>query len=47
VRKNPKREPWLAELLERKTVRVATVGLANKAARIAWAVMTRKKVYAV
>ena len=46
VRKDPKRQPWLAELLERKTVRVATVGLANKTARIAWAVMTRKEVYA-
>jgi transposase len=46
VRKAPKRQPWLAELLERKMVRVATVGLANKTARIAWAVMTRKEVYA-
>lgn len=46
VRKDPRRQHWLAELLERKTVRVATVGLANKTARIAWAVMTRKEVYA-
>jgi transposase len=46
VRKDPSRQPWLAALLERKTVRVATVGLANKTARIAWAVMTRKEVYA-
>ena len=46
VRKDPSRQPWLAQLLERKTVRVATVGLANKTARIAWAVMTRKEVYA-
>lgn len=43
VRKDPTRHPWPAGLLERKTVRVATVGLANKTARIAWAVMTRKK----
>jgi error-prone DNA polymerase len=31
--------------LERRPVRLATVALANKMARIAWAVMTRKEVY--
>jgi len=46
VRRDPRHQPWLASLLERKTVRVATVGLANKTARIAWAVMTRKETYA-
>jgi len=46
VRKDPTRHPWPDGSLERKTVRVATVGLANKTARIAWAFMTRKKVYA-
>ncbi len=46
VRKDSKCQSWLAELLERKTVRVATVCLANKTAWIAWAVMTRKEVYA-
>ena len=46
VRRDPRHQPWLASLLERKTVRVATVGLANKTARIAWAVMTRKEIYA-
>ena len=46
VRKAPKRQPWLAELLERTIVRVATVALAIETARIAWAVMTRKEVYA-
>jgi transposase len=30
----------------RKPVKIATVGLANKTARIVWAVMTRKEVYA-
>lgn len=33
--------PWLAKLLERRPVSVAVVALANKTARIAWAVMTR------
>lgn len=46
ARKDPSRQPWLAQLLERKPVKIATVGLANKTARIAWAVMTRKEVYA-
>lgn len=42
----PSRQPWLAQLRERKPVKIATVGLANKTARIAWAVMTRKECYA-
>lgn len=47
LRKDTERQPWLAQLLERKPVPVATVGLANKTARIAWAVMTRKDLYAI
>ena len=46
ARKDASRQPWLARLLERKPVKIATVGLANKTARIAWAVMARKEVYA-
>jgi transposase len=33
--------PWLAKLLERRPVNVATVALANKNARILWAMMMR------
>jgi transposase len=47
TRKNPARQPWMAGLLERKPTKIATVALANKTARIAWAVMTRKEGYAV
>jgi error-prone DNA polymerase len=36
---------WLRNVLERRPVRLVTVALANKMARIAWAVMTRKEVY--
>src|SRR3954471_2709204 len=36
---------WLRGLLERRPVRLATVALANKMARIAWAVMTRGESY--
>jgi len=45
ARKDATRQPWVAQLLERKPVKIATVGLANKTARIAWAVMTRNEVY--
>ncbi len=39
---NPKKvDPRLADLLPRKIVRVATVAMANKTARIVWAVMAR------
>lgn len=40
-------DPWLAGLLSRKPVRVVTVALANKAARVIWAIMARGGVYRV
>ena len=43
---NPKTiDPRLANLLARKPVRVATVAMANKTARIIWAIMTRGETY--
>ena len=36
---------WLRGLLERRPARLATVALANKIARIAWALLSRKEVY--
>ena len=36
---------WLRSILERRPARLVTVALANKMARIAWAVMTRNEVY--
>ncbi len=36
---------WVRKILERRPARLATVALANKMARIAWAVMTRSEVY--
>ena len=38
-------DPWLADLLSRKPVRVVTVALANKAARVIWAIMARGGIY--
>jgi transposase len=38
-------DPKLADLLSRKPVRVVTVALANKTARVIWAIMTRGGTY--
>ena len=38
-------DPWLAGLLTRKPARLVTVALANKAARVVWAIMVRGGVY--
>lgn len=38
-------DPRLADLLARKPVRVATVAMANKIARVVWAIMTRGEIY--
>ena len=37
--------PWIRSLMERRPARVVTVAMANKTARIAWAVLTRGEVY--
>jgi transposase len=36
---------WLRALLKRKPRKVVAVALANKMARVAWALMTRGEVY--
>lgn len=46
ARKDAARQPWVAQPLERKPVKIGTVGLANKTARIAWPVTARKEVHA-
>ena len=35
------KQPWLVKLLERRTSKIAAVALANKNARMIWALMTR------
>ena len=43
---NPGRiDPRLADLLARKPARVATVAMANKTARVIWAIMARGEIY--
>jgi len=39
------RHPWLVGLMERRPVKVAAIALANKIARIAWAMMARNESY--
>lgn len=39
------RHPWLVRLMERRPVKVAAIALANKIARIAWAMMVRNEAY--
>lgn len=41
--KNARNDPWRAKLLDSKPKKLAAVALANKMARIAWAVMTRQE----
>jgi transposase len=44
IRHGTKR-PWLAALLERRPTKVATIALANKIARTAWAMMAKGEGY--
>ena len=45
VRQRPDDHPWAAGLLQRKPAKLVAVAMANKAARIAWVVMTRDEIY--
>ena len=45
ARLNPDTHPWVANLLRRKPAKLVAVAMANKAARIAWVVMTRGEIY--
>ena len=45
VRLRPDIHPWAARLLHRKPAKLVAVAMANKTARIAWAVMTRDETY--
>ncbi len=45
VRRNPDAHPWVTSLLRKKPPKLVAVAMANKAARIAWVVMTRGESY--
>ncbi len=38
-------DPWFANILERKPAKMAAVAMANKTARIVWAVLSRGEDY--
>ncbi len=45
VRRNPGSDAWATKLLREKPAKLVAVAMANKAARIAWVVMTRDEIY--
>ena len=45
VRRGETKDPWLARMLARKPRMVVAVALANRMARIAWALTVKKEVY--
>lgn len=45
IRRHPEAYPWAAKLLRKKPAKLVAVAMANKTARIAWAVMTRGEIY--
>ncbi len=48
IRSTPERfDPWFADLVERKPAKLAAVAIANKTARIIWAVLTRNEPYRI
>jgi transposase len=47
ARQKPEKYPWLTQLLARKPFKVVAVALANKMARIAWALLAKGGTYRV
>jgi transposase len=45
ARQQPEKYPWLTQLLARRPFKVVAVALANKMARIAWALLARGGTY--
>ena len=43
--RNGMKRPWIMKLLARRPTRVAAVALANKMARMAWAIMAKGERY--
>jgi transposase len=45
MRAHPEKYPWVTQLLARKPAKVVAVAIANKTARVAWALLTKKRNY--
>ena len=41
AKQNPEKYPWITQLLARRPFKVVAVALANKMARVAWALLAR------
>jgi transposase len=47
AKQNPEKYPWLTQLLARRPFKVVAIALANKMARVAWALLARAGSYRV
>jgi transposase len=47
AKRNPEKYPWLTQLLGRRPFKIVAIALANKMARIAWALLARGGTYRV
>jgi transposase len=47
AKQSPQNYPWLAQLLARRPFKVVAIALANKMARVAWALLVRGGSYRV
>lgn len=47
ARRHPEKHPWIFKLLARKSAKLVAVAVANKLARIAWAIMVKGGTYRV
>jgi len=45
AKRHPQKYPWIAQLLARKPAKVVAIAVANKTARIAWAIMSNGGTY--
>src|SRR3974390_1351962 len=45
ARQNPEKYPWLTKLLARRPFKVVAIALANKMARVAWALLAKGGTY--
>jgi transposase len=45
ARRHPEKQPWVTKLLARKPAKVVAIAIANKSARIAWAIMSNGGTY--
>ena len=45
AKQNPEKYPWLTQLLARRPFKVVAIALANKMARVAWALLASGERY--